>query len=247
MAAPADAGPAAPVGGRRDLDQRCVDGRVDTSGAAVVLHWDGSGWQTRLRLPDAELLDVAALSPSDVWAVGDEGQSPPQSRFLEVHWDGRRWSSYSQPSPNGGYGADPGPELVGLAAPAANDVWAAGDAENSGGPAWPDTVLFHWTGTSWRKALTPPLVWVSAVAARAPSELWIAGVTGNGDAYGRPKLERRIGINWQPTWLDRGQQIEGLAADQAQGLWAVGFVGSWFNGLGFPTQTLPLIKRARCS
>jgi hypothetical protein len=214
---------------------------AETAGAAVILHWDGERW-TRTRRPDAELLGLVALSPTDVWAVGDASGS----RFLEMHWDGRHWSSYSQPPPNGGYGPDESPEITSVDASGSRDVWAAGDAGNSGEPAWPDTVLFHWDGTRWRKAVAPRNEWIYALALRAPGDLWMAGGSGSGDAYSPPLLERRVGPKWQPT--TPAGQIDGLSTDQTDGLWAVGFVGSRFDSnLQFPHHTRPLIARARCS
>jgi hypothetical protein len=218
---------------------------ADTRGAAVALHWNGLRWRTQLRLPNAELRDVAALSTTDVWAVGGR-PAPSDARFLELHWNGKRWSTYSQPSPSGGHDSDP--RLIGVAAAARNDVWVAGDAGNSGGPAWPDTAVFHWNGRNWRKALTPQLLWVEDLAARTADDLWVAALRGNGDAYGGGLLERRIRTRWQRSPLDGGEEIDALTTDQTQGLWAVGFIGSHFTGsTGFPSQTRPIIKRARCS
>ncbi len=214
---------------------------ADSTGAAVILHWDGERW-TRVRRANAELLGLAELSPTDVWAVGDTSGT----RFLEMHWDGKRWASYSQVPPNGGYGPDESPEITSVDATGSRDVWAAGDAGNSGGPAWPDTVLFHWDGTRWRKAPKPGMQWIYALALRAPGDLWMAGGSGNGDAYSPPFLERRAKPKWQPTTA--AGQIDGLSTDQTGGLWGVGFVGSRFDSnLQFPHHTRPLITRARCS
>jgi hypothetical protein len=216
-------------------------GMVGAESPAVILHWDGERW-TRIRRPHAELRGLAALSPTDVWAVGDTWGS----RFLEMHWDGRHWSSYSQLPPNGGSGLDEGAEITSVDASGSRDVWAAGDAGNSGEPAWPDTVVFHWDGTRWRKAPKPKNQWIYALALRGPGDLWMAGGSGNGDAYSPPFLERRVEPKWQPT-TPTGQ-IDGLSTDQTDGLWAVGFVGSRFDSnLQFPHHTRPLITRAQCS
>jgi hypothetical protein len=214
---------------------------ADLTGAAVILHWGGERW-TRIRRPDTELLGLAALSPTDVWAVGDTSGR----RFLEMHWNGRHWSSYSQLPPNGGYGLDESPEITSVDAAGSRDVWAAGDAGNSGGPAWPDTVLFHWDGTRWRKTVTPHNEWIYALALGARGDLWMAGGSGNGDAYSAPFLERRAQPKWQAA--NPAGQIDGLSTDQIDGIWAVGFVGSRFDSnLEFPHHARPLITRARCS
>jgi hypothetical protein len=213
---------------------------ADSTRAAVILHWDGKHW-SRSRRANAELFGLAALSPTDVWAVGETSGT----RFLEMHWDGSHWSSYSQVPPNGGYGLDESPEITSVAASGSRDIWAAGDAGNSGEPAWPDSVLFHWDGTRWRKEPKPTSQWVYALALRAPTDLWIAGGVGSGDAYSPPLLERRVGEKWSGP--SPAGQINGLSTDQADGLWGVGFKGSRFDSsLQFPHHTHPLITRARC-
>jgi hypothetical protein len=213
----------------------------DSTRAAVILHWDGNRW-TRSRRANAELFGLAALSPTDVWAVGETSGT----RFLEMHWDGNQWSSYSQVAPNGGYGLDESPEITSVAASGSRDIWAAGDAGNSGEPAWPDSVLFHWDGTRWQKEPKPTSQWVYALALRAPTDLWIAGGVGSGDAYSPPLVERRVGAKWHGP--SPAGQIDGLSTDQADGLWGVGFKGSRFDSnLQFPHHTRPLITRARCS
>jgi hypothetical protein len=214
---------------------------ANSTGAAIILHWDGERW-TRSRRPAAELLGLAALSPSDVWAVGDTSGG----RFLEMHWNGRHWSSHSQRAPNGGYGPDESPEMTSVVASGSRDVWAAGDAGNSGEPAWPDTVLFHWDGTRWQRAIAPRNQWIYALALGTRGDLWSAGGSGSGDAYSPPVLERRVESKWQDAHT--AGQIDGLSPDQTDGLWAVGFVGSRFDdNLQFPHHTRPLIARARCS
>jgi hypothetical protein len=230
---------------------------VGKANTAVVLHWNGSRWQTLLRRPGADLRALVVLSPTDVWVVGSEPLLKVP-RFLELHWDGKRWSSYSQPSPNGGYGPDQEPELVAISAAAADDIWTAGDASNSGEPAYPDTVLLHWNGSSWRRAPAPEDQFVGGLTLREPGDLWLAGLHADGDAYGAAYLQQRVGKNWKPVALDLRPRrlgpsawstgaIESLAADQAHGFWAVGYSGSWPDPLSFPTHTRSLIEHAQCT
>lgn len=216
-------------------------GSAGPAAAAVILHWDGERW-TRNRRPSVELLSLSALSPTDVWAVGDTSGG----RFLEMHWDGRRWSSYTERAPNTKDGPDENPELTSVVASGSRDLWAGGDAGQSGEPAYPDTVLFHWDGTRWRKAPIQGNQWIYALTLRAPGDLWIASGYGTGDAYSVPILEERA-----PKWpgIDLGHgQIDGLSSDRTDGLWAVGFTGSRFDeNLQYPHRTYPLIERVRCA
>ena len=68
---------------------------------------------------------VAAVSASDVWAVG-HADSNSGSASLTLHWDGSVWRHVPSPSPGSA-----GNNLSGVAAVSANDIWAVG--EQSGG------------------------------------------------------------------------------------------------------------------
>ena len=69
------------------------------TGHPLSLHWNGTQWQ-RVNTPDpsagGSLYGVAAVSSSDVWAVGTD---PVTSTLIE-HWNGTRWKIV--PSPNAG-------------------------------------------------------------------------------------------------------------------------------------------------
>jgi len=216
---------------------------TDEHGAAVVVHRAGARWQILLRLPNVELLAVAALSATDLWVGGSDpaGKIP---RYLELHWNGRRWSRYSQPSAADDLGA---PEVIAIDAADPREVWAAGDVEGPDAEGYAKTVLLRWNGTGWRSVPTPQNEFVSSLAVRTPGDVAVAGVEGDGDAYGTPFLRRRMGRSWQETKLGSGEAVHGLARDQAQGLWGVGFTGASFDdSLGFPHRAHPLIKRGVC-
>lgn len=81
--------------------------------AMLIEHWNGAVWNTVPTptippgpAPHSEqqnaLLSVAALSPSDAWAVG----SLPYNRSIIEHWNGQRW----QIAPD--HGTTPGQLLV---------------------------------------------------------------------------------------------------------------------------------------
>jgi hypothetical protein len=68
---------------------------------------------------------VAAVSASDVWAVGDYNNAASTSsgseQTLTEHWDGTSW--HAVPSPNPGSFSN---ILIGVAAVPARDAWAVG-------------------------------------------------------------------------------------------------------------------------
>jgi Putative Ig domain len=121
----------------------------DTSGDFQTLteHWDGTAWSI-IPSPngtgfESELNSAAAVSSTDVWAVGDSG-----SGTLAEQWNGSSWTVVPSPSP--------GPlsnSLNGLAVVSAADIWAAGESVNDSGI--PSTLIEQWDGTSWTTVTSP--------------------------------------------------------------------------------------------
>jgi len=63
-------------------------------GHSMVLHWDGTRW-SQVKSPNlgsehTSLSSVIAVSPKDVWAVGDYQEAGIHA--LVLHWDGTNWS-----------------------------------------------------------------------------------------------------------------------------------------------------------
>jgi hypothetical protein len=136
------------------------------SSPGVILHFDGTSW-TRTVLPPAlyggpALFGVAALSPSNVWAVG---MVRPQASFgwhpLVEHWDGTSWSQVGSPDPNEHSSFN----LAGIAAISANDIWAAGTVG-----------IENWNGTSWSLVSATP----GGVGVAALSDGTVVVVSGSG-------------------------------------------------------------------
>jgi hypothetical protein len=137
----------------------------------MILHWNGTAWSSVPSLGGGAgfstyLYDVAAVSATDAWAVGE---TPGVGAFVE-RWNGTAWS------------AAPAPMLssaVSVVARSANDVWLAG-FDPSGAPA-----VAHWTGSGW--SVTPVSVTggvgspalTSITAADATSE-WAVGYQWDG-------------------------------------------------------------------
>ena len=116
------------------------------------LHWNGIAWSV-VPMPLVGSSNVNAFfhfnaikadSPTDVWAVGDQGiAGTTTGSTLIEHWNGTAWSVVPSPSP--GSGSD----LTGVTTSnAANDVWAVGDETPAGGTV-AQTLTLNWNGTSW--------------------------------------------------------------------------------------------------
>jgi hypothetical protein len=112
-------------------------------------HWDGTAWSIVASPsgagPEAGLLGVAAVSTSDVWAVGDTG-----SGTLIERWNGTSWAVVPSPTPAGTLFTP----LAGTAVVSANDIWAVGQSQN-GTTGIPQTLIEQWNGTSWSIVPSP--------------------------------------------------------------------------------------------
>jgi hypothetical protein len=64
--------------------------------SGVAVHWDGTSWhRVSLPIPQGsaapDILGAAAVSPDDIWAVGDVSPTKGPTHALIEHWNGSRW------------------------------------------------------------------------------------------------------------------------------------------------------------
>lgn len=123
-------------------DVWAVGGYIDTGSIyrTLVEHWDGTAW-TVTAGPNVGaganvLVDVAALGPNDVWAVGLYQDSSYHS--LAAHWNGTQWLIVPVPSA----GADQH-TLMAVSAVDEGDVWIAGNRGENGSVT--QTHIAHYT------------------------------------------------------------------------------------------------------
>ena len=122
--------------------------------------------------PDAGVLRaVAAVSTSDVWAVGYTSEENPKA--LIEHWDGEAWSVVDAHSPDGNSW------LYAVSASSPTDVWAAGVYAGSGGY---HGYVEHWDGKQWSlSSLDAGSAMLMAISATGPDDVWAASRQGIGD------------------------------------------------------------------
>jgi hypothetical protein len=83
-------------------DDVWVVGADYDTGQSLAVHWDGQQWKRigTPAFPDSSVLfDIAARTPSDVWAVGwsrDTDKQRPAG--LALHWDGTAWTEVPLPA-----------------------------------------------------------------------------------------------------------------------------------------------------
>jgi len=112
-------------------------------GLPTAEYWDGTDWRLVTTPSQAPTpLAVAALSPSDVWAVGGSNELGSQI----MNWNGSRWKPV--PTSDLSFG-----RLTGVAAAGPRDVWAS-TGFSGGGQL---LLTANWNGRGWQATLTPPL------------------------------------------------------------------------------------------
>jgi hypothetical protein len=201
--------------------------RPASTPGTLTTHWDGSSWKV-VSSPNAtdgynELYSVAAVSSTDVWAVGYANIALYGSeKTLVLHWTGTAWAIV--PSQNIGPDAN---FLYGVDAVTANDVWAVGEG-NSHDISTGVSMAQHWNGTAWSVVPTPNVGLKAnvlyAVEAIAMNDVWAFG-----EAEGRGAIAMHYdGTAWTlvSTPSPSDGALESAVALSPTDIWAVGYAGS---------------------
>src|SRR5678815_4073396 len=130
----------------------CCGLATPTLGQNTCGQWSAVDTSSPDLADNAIIRDVAAISPTDVWAVGGYTQSVQGqvlSYAFSMHWDGKSWTMIPTPQPS----ACPVCTNVTLWAVDAigpNDVWAAGDKKVQAPDGFLGThmMVMHWDGSS---------------------------------------------------------------------------------------------------
>jgi len=118
----------------------------------LIEHFDGNVWSV---VPSPSpgaiqniLFGVAAITDSDVWAVGGEQDANGLWHTLTEHWDGSTWSVV-----NAVDAGSTGNQFYAVKALATDDVYAVGQ---QAGAAFPNQALVeHWNGKAWSVVSSP--------------------------------------------------------------------------------------------
>jgi hypothetical protein len=224
--------------------------------SAFFEHFDGTSWQTVPGPPGnftedpVQVTAMAALSPSDVWAVGTqnpEGFGLPGSLNLAAHWDGKTWTVV--PTPNLGNSVSQQDVPTGVTAISANNVWASGveltgclAASTRGGPRLTagargrSEFAAGMRGGSQLAAGGSGLTLALALRLRPGGLRRLPGATGQCLV---PYVLHWNGKKWSLTKTPDpgafGSALEGITALSASDIWAVGQTQSSRKG---PVRTL---------
>jgi hypothetical protein len=164
----------------------------------------------------SELLSVAAVSSTNVWAVGNRVY-----KTLIEHWNGLRWTVVANPDAPYGF-------LAGIVALSPRNIWAVGGRYLDTAGTKQNSLIEHWDGAMWRRAGSPFRrgTVVTSISARSSGDIWIGG---EGAVSLAPvALARRMGTTWR---LVRPPHVKGglglvYSAAAKNDVWAMGNVWS---------------------
>ena len=132
----------------------------------VALHFDGKQLKTVPMVNGSRINKVAALSPSNVWAVGQQ----TQANLSQIqHFDGKQWTAV--PSPHSANGE----VLNSLKAISAKSILAVGAVLGAGNNRTP--LVEHFDGTTWKAVQVPRIAGGELLDAAivSPSDIWAVG------------------------------------------------------------------------
>ena len=160
------------------------------------VHWNGSAWtEVAMPLPnnssdpllDYQINSIDAISPTNVWAVGDSGDNvadfyssggggTPANTLIE-HYNGTSWSIV--PSPATGANAS----LTGVTSTSASNVTAVG-SDTPAGATGRQSLIENWNGSAWTTVSSPAVgtsdVLNSVSTSPGAAIIWAAGSSSTG-------------------------------------------------------------------
>jgi hypothetical protein len=213
----------------------------------LIEHWDGAAWTTAIP-PDTsatggnenDLYAVTCASGSDCWAMGLRYElvfGVLYEQTVAEHWNGTSWAIVASPNngPIEAYNS-----LNSVTCLSANQCWAVGSYTGDG--LIDQTVTKYWDGDSWTivpsaNATLPGYSYLDAVTCVSASDCWAVGGFGPGNPH--TLTEHWDGSKWtivsspdipvDPTEVNNGNFLNGVACLSATDCWAVGY--GFTNGI----------------
>lgn len=174
-----------------------VGGDLGSGGAGVFLRYDGSVWHRTSTSSTITLWWVHALSPTNAWAVGENGTI--------VHWDGIALLEEQKLTDR---------TLYGIWGTSNDDLWAVGGKPGS------DGILLHKTAVGWTVEPSPvPFVSFFKIWGAAANDIFVCGEGGT--------IVHYDGTTWapQPSGQPQSTTLFTVAGRNGSEVYAVGGLG----------------------
>jgi hypothetical protein len=206
----------------------------------ITLRWNGKRWE-QISSPrpgsPALLLDVLALGPGAVWAVGGYVAPSDLTHGYALRWNGRAWRLIP--------GSAAGQEsfLSRLGAASRGAVWAVGSyLPLEGAQRTRRGFALRWRETEWAspRRFEGPL---EGVAASSATNAWAVGAT----------VARTVGSNWKTVRYPGPGVLRDVVVRSARDVWAVGraadglLVTHWDGRRWTRASVPPAFGRSRAS
>jgi hypothetical protein len=139
---------------------------------------------------------ATAVSPTDVWAVGEQQDRNGTFGTLIEHWNGSAWSVVHSPDPG-----KTGDTLFGVAADGPGDVWAVGQRSDETSDA---PLAEHWDGHHWAAVDLPTADVTGSLlqgVAVHGGQVWAVGNSDNTLDQARPFVEHLSHGTWSAQLL----------------------------------------------
>jgi hypothetical protein len=208
----------------------------------MIQHWDGNSWKVTDSPNTAidrnnYLDDVACVSVSDCWAIGQSGDTLDLARqALTMHWDGTSWSIVNPSSVDTSQTLETAFSAVSCVS--TSDCWAVGYSLGQDYQG----LIEHWNGTNWVVTPTPPqeksilygVACTSTSDCTAAGVLWTTPLTGSG-LY-QTLVEHWDGMSWSVvtspnTATDQDNILSSVACSTVSDCWAVGSANNYSEAL----------------
>ncbi|MCY7377076.1 MAG: LamG domain-containing protein [Pyrinomonadaceae bacterium] len=177
--------------------------------------------------PSNSLVDVVAISPSNVWAVGSHGPADrccfPKAP-VALRWNGTSWTNVPVPTVPGFNSFI----LKSVDGNSSSDVWAIGEAFNSNG--FSQKFLLRYDGNAWTfaAAISPNADFdiIRSISVINNNDIWIVGYRSAGAS---------LTLHWDGTNImtvpSPGGRLIDVDAISSNEVWAVGdFMAIRWNG-----------------
>lgn len=212
---------------------------ITTARAQVTDPLGQNCWSTYVvpGAPQHTLWDLAAVSPTDLWAVGAQRVGDESKTFV-AHWDAKSWNVV--PSPNVAAGNN---ALLSVSAVSANDVWAAGQTYNPANiTSRPVTLIVHWNGTRWEVVPSPRPGAVEQITALSSNDVWAVGTSHAAKGDYSPFVLHWDGRSWNdrtPTDPLGHGYANAVAAISPSDVWVLGTRAWHWDGTGWRHASIP--------
>jgi hypothetical protein len=188
-------------------------------------HWDGATWSI-VHTPSIDrnvygpnLYGVAAISTSDVWAVGDYFDlNEDQFLTLALHWNGTRWDLVLPPNP------EQNDIFNGVTSvKRSNSLWVIGTGGTQGSGF---SFIEHFERGTWSLSYTASQAYLDGVASTSERSAWAVGTYTDAQGSQRPLALHWNGQVWSqtPTSALPAGSFDSVSAINDHDVWAVGVV-----------------------